>query len=365
MIDIKNMFLKLTTKRYPHGKENEVIELLPEYKFEKDELGNYYIIIKKSDGSFSNSMFSSHLDTINRGSVYHSSYVTGSIWKNNAWYDPTTDLPIQPKLEDLSIKHVIEDDFIKTDGNSNLGADDKAGVVIMLNMISENIPGLYYFFVGEESGCIGSSSLSRIFQKKMDDGVYPTVNKVVAFDRRGYDSVITQQMGGVCCSNEFAEDLANKINEYGFWFKKDSTGIYTDSAEFTDIVPECTNLSVGYFNEHTTTEKQDIEFLELLAIVLTKIDWDNLVISRDITNAIYKGKKSTNNYNSYNYGNYYNWDEDGFSVSRNSNNSTTPKTYVADEDGTIVEENNTTTSEFDFDKWYDEQKQKAQLLDVN
>ena len=54
----------------------------------------------------------------------------------------------------MSIKHVFDGDFIKTDGETNLGADDKAGVAIMMNLISEN-PHFIIF----ESGCIGSSSL--------------------------------------------------------------------------------------------------------------------------------------------------------------------------------------------------------------
>jgi len=47
MIDIKNTFLKLTSKRYPYGKEDEVIELIPEYNLKKDSVGNYYIVIKR------------------------------------------------------------------------------------------------------------------------------------------------------------------------------------------------------------------------------------------------------------------------------------------------------------------------------
>ena len=39
-----------------------------------------------------------------------------------------------------------------------LGADDKAGMVILLYMIEKKIPGLYYFFIGEEVGCIGSNA---------------------------------------------------------------------------------------------------------------------------------------------------------------------------------------------------------------
>ena len=36
MINIKETFLKLTSKRYPYRTEDDVIKLLPEFKFEKD-----------------------------------------------------------------------------------------------------------------------------------------------------------------------------------------------------------------------------------------------------------------------------------------------------------------------------------------
>ena len=50
-------------------------------------------------------------------------------------------------------------------------------------------------------------------------------------------------------------------------YKKDEGGVYTDSAEFTDIIPECTNISVGYYKEHTVNETQDIQYNFQLAIV--------------------------------------------------------------------------------------------------
>jgi len=34
--------------------------------------------------------------------------------------------------------------------------------------------------------------------------------------------------------------------------------VYTDTAEFTDIIPECTNRSVGYAREHTQEESLDL-----------------------------------------------------------------------------------------------------------
>ncbi len=360
MINIKDTFLALTKRRYPKGSEDLAMEivknLLPDVKFEKDEFDNYYTYIPKSDGSDSDTMFTSHLDTIDSGPY---GYSNGKVW------DPGLKKMVKDpdaKVDDMSIKHVIDGEFVKTDGNTNLGADDKAGTAIMMNMISEKVPGLYYFFMGEESGCVGSSNLSRVFEEKG----HPTMNKCIAFDRRGYDSVITEQTS-VCASDEFAEELAKRLNEYGFWFKPDPTGVYTDSAEFTDIIPECTNISCGYFSEHTKTEKQDLEFLELLGIVCTQIDWETLPIVRD-KDTTYTGKKSKS-YGSY--GRYNEWDHwngyngyDGYGGSYSSKSKTksksktTPKTFTDNGDG-LKEIKKNSTVDFDFDKWYTEQKTKA------
>ena len=52
-------------------------------------------------------------------------------------------------------------------------------------------------------------------------------------------------------------------------------------AKFMHIVPECTNISVGYYNEHTTREVQDIVYLQKLCKAVCEIDWDSLPIVRD------------------------------------------------------------------------------------
>jgi hypothetical protein len=363
MIDIKSTFLKLTSKRYPNGKESQVIDLLPEFKFEKDEIGNYYIIVPKKDGSFSDTMFTNHIDTVDRNKFVTSTYD----WDNRKWNSATSKWDVidpekekekeKKKSDENIINHVIDDDFIKTDGNSNLGADDKAGTVIMLNMISEEIPGLYYFFIGEESGCIGSSGMSRKYKDLVKNGQLPSVKKCVAFDRRGYGSVITHQMSSRCCSDEFGTELSKQLNEFGFWYSNDSTGVYTDSAEFIDVIPECTNLSVGYFDEHSLSEKQDIEFLELLSKVLLKVNWEILPIVRSIDNCIYTGKKSKITTYGGRY-NYYDDDYSGYNYNRYGNDTTTKKI-----DTTPVTPPNSSSrtdeNEFDFDKWYNEQKSKS------
>jgi hypothetical protein len=318
---ILDTFLSLTSRTYPYGSEHELIgsKVFPK-DIKKDAFGNYYYRIGSS-----NTVFTAHLDT---------SGATRT-----------------------KVNHVIDGKLIKTDKKSILGADDKAGVTIMLYMISNNIPGLYYFFVGEESGCIGSSRLSRNFKEKY--------NRMISFDRRGVDSVITYQSFTRCCSDKFAQSLANELNKHGgFDYRLDEGGIYTDSAEFTNLIPECTNISVGYYSEHTFNESQDISHLEKLSEACLKVDWENLPIVRDPLKTEYREYRTTSSYkktynnnynsgvynshNSYNkksdYGNGYNWlDSDDWPYSEKDNvgvrnkRKRKEKTYYDSGDGKLVD----------------------------
>jgi hypothetical protein len=65
-----------------------------------------------------------------------------------------------------------------------------------------------------------------------------------------------------------------------FGYKTDSTGLYTDSREFAELVSECTNVSVGYYNEHTVHECQDLGHLLALKDAVIAVDWTALPIAR-------------------------------------------------------------------------------------
>jgi len=244
--DVKSTFLSLVTKTYPHGHEEEVLQFLP--KLEKDAVGNYYKIIGNNKPE---TMFTCHLDTADR----------------------------QQKVTKLYLTKENGQEYIITDGNSILGADDKAGTTVMLYMMANNIPGLYYFFIGEERGGIGSGLLSDEFEKIE---YLKNIKRCVSFDRRNVGSVITQQLGRVCCSNEFATELCKEYNKYGLNLSLDPTGIYTDSASFLDQIPECTNVSVGYMHEHTADEYQNITFLEKLCKASLSVNWNSLPTVRKI-----------------------------------------------------------------------------------
>ncbi|MBB5707323.1 M28 family peptidase [Sphingopyxis panaciterrulae] len=160
----------------------------------------------------------------------------------------------------------------------SLGADDGVGVWIMLNMIAAQRPGLYLFHRGEEQGCLGSSWL-----QKHNVAVLENIDAAIAFDRAGYSDVITHQSFGRTCSDAFAQSLAFALNrlDHDFRYEPDDTGVFTDTNEYAGIVPECTNLSVGYHNQHGPRETLDIAHCEKLLAAMLKLDASTLVIERD------------------------------------------------------------------------------------
>ena len=247
--NVRDTFLALTSYTYPHGNEHRLRHFLPDGST-RDRHGNYIYQIGNS-----RTIFASHLDTAN--STYG------------------------------QVTHVIDGDIIKTDGKTILGADDKAGVTVLLYLIHNRVPGTYYFFVGEECGCIGSKAASK-------DGNFENYDRIISFDRRNVCSIITYQQGSRCCSNDFAMALSEQYKNLGLDLNPDDTGLVTDSAQFTSIISECTNISVGYYSEHTHNERQDIGYLTRLCNASIQINWEGLPKVRD--NKITERKHS--NYNS-------------------------------------------------------------------
>jgi hypothetical protein len=160
----------------------------------------------------------------------------------------------------------------------SLGADDGAGLWIMLGMIAAVRPGLYLFHRGEEQGCLGSRWIERHTPELLSD-----IDAAIAFDRAGLGDVITHQSYGRTCSDAFAASLAAALNQQNsaFRYAPDDTGVYTDTNEYAGIIPECTNLSVGYQRQHGPRETLDIVHCEQLLAAMLELDASQLVIERD------------------------------------------------------------------------------------
>ena len=243
--EVKHLFDILKTRR-PHGEdftEQVVKALIDPYLpegFETDEVGNRIVKIGESE-----TLFSCHVDTVH--------------------WDP-------------GLQHIAynKDSRIiyKTDGEC-LGADDGTGIWIMLMMIQREVPGLYVFHVGEETGGVGSK---HIAEKRSE--LLLGVRRAVAFDRKGTTDVINQQRGRACCSKEFADALSEQLSDETHKWRPTS-GSFTDTANYMSWVPECTNLSVGYQAQHTANETQDIGALLRITEQFLTLDWEALPTVRD------------------------------------------------------------------------------------
>ena len=161
----------------------------------------------------------------------------------------------------------------------SLGADDGVGVWMMLEMIAAARPGRYVFHRGEEVGCLGSRHIAE-----NEPEVLAGIEIAIALDRAGERDIITHQMGQRTASDAFARSFAEQVNARGFLdMRPDDGGVFTDTYEYRDIVPECANISVGYHGQHGPRETLSVPFAETLLDELLRLDTALLVAERDPT----------------------------------------------------------------------------------
>lgn len=163
----------------------------------------------------------------------------------------------------------VDGTLVLSGSSSNcLGADCGAGMWLMREMILAGKPGLYVFHRGEECGGLGSRWIAANTPELVKE-----IKACISLDRRGIDSVITKQ-SAARCSNEFADSLIAALD---MGYEKDTGGTFTDSASYVSLIGECTNISVGYYNQHTSKEELDTKHLVALRHKLVSLDTTKLV----------------------------------------------------------------------------------------
>lgn len=215
---------------------------------ESDTCGNYHVsTIEKP-----RVLFSSHTDTVHR------------VGRRQRPYIDTTGLL---RLNRRDRKR-----------STCLGADDTVGVFLCAEMIRAGIPGHYIFHFGEEMGCAGSSELAEMFPGWLDNFAI-----AIAFDRMGTSDVITHQCGSRTASDAFARSFADQVNasEPSFRYEPCDRGLYTDTYQYAPIIPECTNIAIGYSSAHTAIESVDVGHVLKLRSALLRLDTDALIVERD------------------------------------------------------------------------------------
>jgi hypothetical protein len=152
-----------------------------------------------------------------------------------------------------------------------LGADDAAGVYAALRLIEAGVPATFIFHRDEECGGWGSQWLADYSGDWLS-----TFDVCLALDRRGTQDIIVTQCWDKCASCEFASCLAEQLD----MGHRAADGIFTDSANYTDLIPECSNLSVGYRHEHTVKETLNLHYLEAVIRRLITVDWSAIPVAR-------------------------------------------------------------------------------------
>lgn len=241
------MIAEMLTYRRAHDSQGEadfiqrfIMPAAPEVIAAPDGTVRAYVVtIPRTDGSAAPYAFCAHTDTV---------------------HNRQNPAARQPVGFDATRCEFFVNDPVQRDC---LGADDGAGCYVLLRMIAAQTPGLYVFFRGEERGGIGSQ---YVVANRPD--IFNGIDCAIGFDRRGCESVITHMFCGRTCSDEFADSLADAL---GMGHSRDDTGSFTDTANLAAIVPECTNVSVGYEREHIAAETLDARYLRALASRLVAV----------------------------------------------------------------------------------------------
>lgn len=269
---INPILFNLLTVKTPSGHEQNVIPRIVRMikgfdqstKITVDGVNNLIVEIGER-GKDHSTMFSCHTDTVHREQGALTVVITNKKYKNGEGflYGASRDAKTGKLKAEV------------------LGADDRAGIYLMLRMIQKKVPGLYVFHTWEESGAKGSKYILEKTPKLLEG-----IKRCIAFDRRGYSDVITNQRGQRCCSDNFGKALAAEINLNMSARKNPYTsgvvGMFTDSATYLEVIPECTNISVGYFDQHTSNESLDYVFLQdILLPAVLRMKWETLITERD------------------------------------------------------------------------------------
>lgn len=167
-----------------------------------------------------------------------------SDWDNYMVFRGTTPVGLCAHLDTVLLKapeEILYDSRLEVmmSTSGGLGADDRAGVVAMLEIVAQGHRPTLIFTNYEEIGGIGASVLSKQdFFQSMD------LKYLIEIDRRGSDDCVFY--------SDTNEEFQDYVEKFGF---------YTTVGAFSDISILCpalgisgANLSAGYYNEHTSLE---------------------------------------------------------------------------------------------------------------
>lgn len=268
---------------------------------------NFMFDVSK-DNDFGKTLYVAHYDTVDRDTGF-----TETRYGHGA---PTHSDKVQLTRKYVSVLDgvaFINESNLLNEDVACLGADDGAGLAVMLNLMASGVLGGYCFTTGEEVGGVGAEAVlqhAEPFLKQYDFAV--------EIDRRGTKDMVYEQSVGECASKAFAQWL---VDELGMGHELSNRGSYTDVATFAEVIPENVNIASGYINAHSADEQVLLPYLDQLADALRKVDWSKAKAERkagDFNLPSYCGKDYGYGYG---YGSGYSY---GYGYSSKSSTYTKP-----------------------------------------
>lgn len=182
-----------------------------------------------------------------------------------------------------------------------LGADDRAGVYAIIQLIKKGLRPTVIFTTDEERGALGAEKLIKDYPEAITELKY-----IIELDRRGSNDCVFYD-----CENPKFEEY---IETFDF---------VTAFGTFSDISIICpawgiagVNLSIGYINEHTYSE---LLYVGNMLATIDKVE--KMLKDADKTKEFkYIPASYTKYYNKYTYAYDFDWDP-SYGVSKSTWNS--------------------------------------------
>ncbi|MGJ9384328.1 M20/M25/M40 family metallo-hydrolase [Salipaludibacillus sp. CF4.18] len=170
-------------------------------------------------------------------------------------------------------REIIKNGPIWSSSEGILGADDRAGVSILLEMAkwldgsSFNGKVKFIFTVEEEIGLVGARSLEESFLWDVD--------AAIVVDRRNTTDIVVSCGGYIpFCHENYGTFFESIAEAHGLGTWKSVAGGSSDTRIWAEHGIQSVNLSAGYSHEHTDDEILDVEAcfntLKLIQAVFTE-----------------------------------------------------------------------------------------------
>ncbi|AOM83586.1 M20/M25/M40 family metallo-hydrolase [Salisediminibacterium beveridgei] len=155
-------------------------------------------------------------------------------------------------------RKVVETDDIWSSNLGILGADDRAGVAIILEALGRVKQILkasgtikVIFTVEEEIGLRGAKAVDPSFLRDVD--------AAIVIDRRGNSDIVTgNSFGDVFCDDEYGKWIESVACIHGHTGWRCVPGGNSDTRIWSSYGINSVNLSAGYQNEHSSQETLDV-----------------------------------------------------------------------------------------------------------